>query len=757
MKKLSVLAIAAIAGYVPAAAIGGQVAIANEADSVPAVNLKEVAVVAQRADSKTPIAYTNVTAKEIEHLNQGVDVPYLLSMTPSVVTTSDVGIGIGYSSLRIRGTDGSRINVTANGVPVNDSESHGVYWVDFPDLASSVKDFQVQRGAGTSTNGAGAFGGSVNMVTDTPSRDAYASFAGTYGMYNTHKETIKVGTGLIGGHWSAEARLSNIGTDGYIDRATADMYSYAGQVGYYAGTTSLRLLAYGGKQRTYLAWDYASKEDMEKYGRRYNPSGEYTDKDGNTAYYPDQYDNYTMHNFQLLGRHRFSPQWTLDVVFHYTKGDGYYEQYKSDRSFVEYGLTPYDILVKNQDGTVTTQTVDESDLVRRKFMDNEFGGGLFNLTYSSGKVNAVVGGALNGYYGRHFGHVMWVRNYQGALDPLQEYYRNAGHKVDGNIYARANVSLSKSLSAYADLQYRHIDYTIKGRSDSYNYYVGDMDPLAIDRKYDFFNPKVGLNYSFADNHRAFASWSVAHKEPTRSNFVDCAPGRLPNSERLFDYELGYNYTAGIINAGVNLYYMDYKDQLVATGRLSDTGNAVSENVPDSYRAGVELQLGVKPCNWFDWAINATLSRNRIKNFVEYIYDDNYVDYITVEHGSTRISYSPDFILNNAFNFAWRGFDASLHTHYVSRQYMTNTDERDLSIDPYFVSNLFLGYTFSMQGLKSVRVGLTVNNIFNEEYESNGYAGKGYYVDGAGEKVFYNYSGYSAQAPINVMGSISVNF
>lgn len=497
---------------------------------------------------------------------------------------------------------------------------------------------------------------------------------------------------------------------------------------------------------------------MEKYGRRYNPCGEFINDDGKIAYYPDQFDTYAMHNFQLLGRHRFSSSLAFDVALHYTKGDGNYEQYKPHRSLTEYGLEPFDITTVNPDGSVSTTTVKKSDLVRVKSMDNGFGGGLFNITYSHGKVSAVVGGALNAYHGRHYGQVAWVRNYLGHIAPLQEYYRNTGHKIDGNIYARANMDITPGLSAYLDLQYRHIDYTIKGLSDNYNYNIDALEPLAIDRKFNFFNPKVGLNYTFAHHHRAFASWSVAHKEPTRSNFIDCPPGRDPMAERLFDYEVGYSYIRGMWTAGVNLYYMDYKDQLVATGQLSDTGNPVSENVKSSYRAGIELQLGLKPCRWFDWTFNPTLSRNRIKDFVEYIYDDaDYASHITVNRGTTRISFSPDFIFNNAFNFEWKGFDASLQSHYVSRQYLTNTEQRDQSLDPYFVSNLLLGYTFKMQGVKSVRIGFTVNNLFSEKYENNGYAGSGYYVDKSGEKVIYHYSGYSAQAPINVIGSVLVNF
>lgn len=753
MKKLSILTIATIAYNISAATVRIS---DNASDSVSAINLSEVAVVAQRADSKTPIAFTNITKKDIERINNGIDIPYLLSMTPSVVTTSDVGTGIGYSSLRIRGTDGSRINVTANGVPINDAESHNVYWVNMPDLASSIKDIQVQRGAGTSTNGAGAFGGSINMATDSPSRNPFASFSGSYGMYNTHKETIKAGTGLINNHWAAEIRLSNIGTDGYIDRASAQMYSYFAQVGYYSGASSLRLLAFGGKERTYMAWDYASKEDMDEFGRRYNPCGEYIDKDGNTAYYPNQFDNYSQHHFQLLGRHRFSSFLTLDAALHYTKGDGYYEQYKTNRSLKEYGLTPFDININNPDGTQSSQTITKSDLVRLKKMDNGFGGGLFNLSFIKKNISFIVGGAFNVFDGDHFGQIAWVRNYIGNINPLQEYYRNTGHKIDGSVYARTSINFSNDLSAYADLQYRHIDYTIKGISDTYDYNIGEMAKLGIDRKFDFFNPKVGVNYVANQNHRLFASWSVAHKEPTRDNFIDCAPGRAPRSERLFDYEVGYNYLDKIFNVGVNLYYMNYKDQLVATGQLSDTGNPVSENVPSSYRAGIELQFALKPCQWFDWAINATLSRNRIKDFVEYIYDDDYANPITINHGSTRISFSPDFILNNSFTFNIKGFDASLQSHYVSRQYMTNSEQLEQSLDPYFVSNLMLGYTFKVKGLKNVRLGVTINNIFNEEYESNGYAGSGYYVDN-GENVIYHYSGYSAQAPINVIGSISVNF
>ena len=720
------------------------------ADTTQVNNLDEVVVVATRATDKTPMAFTNVTAKEIAPANTGVDIPYLLRFTPSVITTSDAGAGIGYTSIRVRGTDGSRINVTSNGIPVNDAESSNVYWVNMPDFASSLQDIQVQRGAGTSTNGPGAFGASINMATARPNIAPYAELDGSYGMYETHKETLRVGSGLLGGHWTVDARLSNIGTNGYIDRATARMWSYFGQIGYYNGGTSLRFIAHGGKQRTYMAWDYASKEDMDLYGRRYNPCGQYTDSKGNIAYYPDQYDNYTQHHFQLILDQALSHDWRLNIALHYTKGDGYYEQYKTRRTLIEYGLTPF----INADG----EEVSKSDLVRLKKMDNGFGGGIFSFNYNHGRVNATFGGGIHNYRGHHFGQVAWVRNYIGELDPLQEYYRNLGKKFDFNLYARANVDIWRGLSAYADLQYRHVDYKINGISDTYDWNTGAMQQLGIDRNFDFFNPKAGVNYRFDNNHRAYFSWSVAHKEPVRDNFIDCAPDRQPKAERLFDYELGYEYTGGIFSAALNLYYMDYKDQLVPTGQLSDTGNAVQVNVPDSYRMGAELMLKLKPVEWFDWQFTTTLSRNRVKDFVEYIYEDEWTNPITFNLGDTPLAFSPDFTFHNAFNFNWRGLDASLQSQYVSKQYLTNSGNDEQTLDAYFVSDLHLGYTFkNIGGLKQLRLGLTVYNIFSERYENNGYAGAGYYVDDAGQKVIYRYAGYAAQAPCHVMGTISVKF
>lgn len=363
MKKMMMMAVALLGAGFPVHAQ------TSAKDSLKVINLQEVQVVSTRATAKTPVAFTNIGKAELKKVNFGQDIPYLLSMTPSTLTTSDAGSGIGYTTLRVRGTDGTRINITVNGIPMNDAESHNLFWVNMPDFSSSVKDMQVQRGAGTSTNGAGAFGASVNMQTEGASMKPYAEFNGSYGSFNTHKETVKVGTGLLNNHWTFDARLSNIGTDGYIDRASVNLNSYYLQGGYFAENTSVKLIAFAGKEKTYHAWGYATKAEMKEHGRRYNPCGEYTGDDNEKHYYADQTDNYLQKNYQLLFNHTFSTAWNLNVALHYTKGDGYYEEYKEDRSFVEYGLKPF---------TTDGKEISESDLVRQKKMDNKFGGGVFS-------------------------------------------------------------------------------------------------------------------------------------------------------------------------------------------------------------------------------------------------------------------------------------------------------------------------------------------------------------------------------------------
>ena len=746
----------------------------HEKDSLRVVNLQEVEIISTRATGTTPVAFTNISKEELKKQNFGQDLPYLLSMTPSAITTSDAGAGIGYTTLRVRGTDGTRINVTANGIPINDAESHTVFWVNLPDFASSVKDLQIQRGAGTSTNGAGAFGASINMQTSDFSMKPYAELNASYGSFNTHKETVKVGTGLIDGHWSFDVRLSNISSDGYIDRASVGLNSYYAQGGYYNDNTSIKLITFGGKERTYHAWNYASKKLMAAFGRRFNscgfmyiedqngeihqpditydenvPGAAQLIKDGGTFhFYDDQTDNYVQKNYHLLLNHTFTPQWKLNVGLHYTKGDGYYQEYKMNRKLKEYGMTPYE-----HNG----ESISQSDLVRKKAMDNWFGGGIFSINYTTDRLNASLGGGLNRYDGDHFGKVLWVKNYIGQLDPDNDYYRNNATKNDGNIYLKANYELGSGLSAYADLQYRHITYKMNGRNDKWN---GDaLQRLDINEKFDFFNPKAGLSWQINNNNRLYGSFSVANKEPTRNNYTDGKLTDHPKAERLFDYELGYTFVNSWLHLGANLYYMDYKNQLVLTGEKNEIGEAVAANVPDSYRMGIELMAGLKLDCGFQWDINATFSRNRVKNFSETLYEweDQTTEAWTMERGNTPISFSPDFILNNRFSYTYKGFEAALQSQYVSKQYMTNAERDDQVLDAYFVSNLNLAYTFKLPRTKSVTIGCTIYNLFNEEYENNGFAGSGYETIEGGKKERYSYATYAAQAGTNVLGHISLSF
>lgn len=732
----------------------GFMSVAQETDSVRYVHLQEIQVVSTRATQKTPVAFSTISKEQIKKQNFGQDIPFLLTLTPSVVATSDAGTGVGYTGVRVRGTDATRINITTNGVPLNDAESHSLYWVNTPDIASSVEDIQIQRGAGTSTNGAGAFGASINMKTESVSTSPYGEVSGSYGSFNTHKEVIKVGTGLLNGLWGFDARLSNIGSDGYIDRASSDLKSYFFQGGYYGNNTIVKFITFGGKEKTYHAWNGVTAEQIMKYGRRYNSSGGITNgTDSVVGFYNDQNDNYIQTNYQLLFTQRFSPIWNLNVTLHYTDGEGYYQEYKNDRSFEEYGLMPYML-----DG----MKVKKSNLIRQKRMDNGFGGGVFSLNYTGQRLVASFGGAANHYNGDHYGRVIWVKNYIGNLLPDHEYYRNKGEKTDINFYLKGNYELIKDhLNLYADLQYRHINYRIKGINDKWDWINEQMQALNVNNNYDFFNPKVGLFYQINRQNSAYASFSIAQKEPTRNNFTDAKFGVIPSSEKLFDYEAGYTFTNSTFLAGVNFYYMKYKDQLILTGETNDIGEPLAANVPDSYRTGFEFILGAKITPWLSWNGNLTLSRNRIQNYTAVIY--NYISATEMSEkvenylGDTPISFSPDLTFNSLFSFNLKGFSAGFQSLYVGSQYVDNTGNKSSSagsnsLDDYFVNNLRVGYTFPMKFLKSVSLNVLVNNIFNVQYISNGSVYSSM-TDGKRSDEMY----YFPQAGTNVLANLTVRF
>lgn len=711
-------------------------------DSLSTV-LNSVEVVAKRADNDTPVAFTDLNQEMISYVNHGRDMTYILQSTPSVVTTSDAGIGIGYTSMRVRGTDATRINVTANGIPINDSESHSLYWVNMPDFASSVNSVQIQRGVGMSTLGAGAFGATVNMSTGRLSPIPYAEVSGSYGAYNTHKETVLFGSGIIGNHWSVDFRLSNIGSDGFIERATSRLRSFYAQASYVNNKNILKLIAFGGHEVTYHAWNYATREEMEKYGRRYNSCGYmYTDENGVDHYYDNQTDHYTQFNYQAHFSHRFTPSFGLKISAHFTKGDGYYQEYKRNRYLVEYRLSD--------------DFSEIADLIRRKSMDNCFGGGVFSLNYSSSQLDLTLGGGINHYNGKHFGTVRWADNVlpEGSK---YEYYRNTGKKTDANIYTRVEWSPLNDVNLYADMQYRHINYKIKGPTDKYDWRSLDFQHLNVNDNFNFFNPKAGIMWHVGKRGRVYASVGVAHKEPTRNNYTDGHLYNAPRAESLIDYEAGYSLNGKYFNVGVNLYYMNYKDQLILTGEINEIGEPLADNVPSSYRAGIELTGGINMCG-FNWNVAATISRNKVRDFIEVLHENESPsgDVIVTNIGDTNIAFSPNVVINNSLSYTWRGLRASLSSHYVSKQYMSNMDCDDHILKAYFFSDLDLSYKFRFAFVKEAAAGVTVYNLFNAKYETNGYAGSGFYYD-KGKVVRYNYAGFAAQAPVNFLFHATLKF
>ena len=761
----------------------GLVAQAQEADSMKTYSLQDVQVVSTRASKKTPMAFTNMSQEAIKAVNFGQDVPYILSLTPSITITSDAGNGIGYTSLRVRGTDPSRINITANGIPLNDAESSTVFWVNMGDFASSVKSMQIQRGVGTSTNGAGAFGATLNMLTETVGVKPFVGIDVSGGSYYSHKETLRFGTGLINGHWGIQGRLSNIGSKGYLDRASTKLNSYLLQAGYFGENTVVKLITWNGIEETYHAWNYTSKYEQDRYGRRYNSCGLISkDANGNpTGYYNDQTDNYHQQNYQLLWNQRLTGDLNMNVGLHYTKGKGYYQQYQNTETQYLYGKSWKDF------GMSTDDTVVE-DLVDQQKMDNDFFGAVASLLYDNRNgLQAVLGGGWNRYNGAQFGHIVWVKpNVQTtvptpeALSPDFEYYRNNSRKTDFNIYGKANYEFLRGLSAFVDLQYRHVRY--KMQNPTVQYGANADGRWIIDNSYDFFNPKAGLNYDINRQHKVYLSYGIGHKEPVRNNFMQqvanpTRPDCEAKAERLGDLEAGYKFQSERFSAGANLYWMHYKDQLVLTGELNAIGEALTKNLDKSYRLGLELEAAWQPFDFLRWDANATWSRNRVQDMVVTLNDGQ----TNVNIGDQPLAFSPSFIMNHILTFTWQGFKASAQGQYVSDQYLTNTgfsemeckDENGnttyetLLLKRHFNVNLDLSYTFSLkqQGIKEATVGLTLNNLFSAKYDNNGWAAPQLAQNSDGSIKAVNEwgirdsgaAGFAPSAPFNLMAHLSVNF
>ena len=736
----------------------------EETDTLKSVELQNVQVVSTRATRKTPMAFTNMGKEQLKAVNHGQDIPYLLSLTPSVTMTSDAGNGIGYTSLRIRGTDPSRINITANGIPMNDAESAQLYWVNMGDFASSVQSMQIQRGVGTSTNGAGAFGATLNMQTENVGMEPFVGIDLSGGSYYSHKETLRFGTGLLGGHWGIQGRLSNIGSKGYLDRASTKLNSYFLQAGWFGDNTMVKFITFNGVEETYHAWNYTSKYEQALYGRTYNSCGEYYDEEGNTRYYDNQTDNYHQQNYQLIWNQRLCDVLNLNAALHYTRGDGYYEEYKRKRTLLEYDLDPQETWAK-------------SDLVRQKKMLNDFYGVVASLNYNNHQnLQATLGGGWNKYDGDHFGYVTWVKSPLAALQPNHKYYDDNAKKTDFNVYGKVTYDFVPGLNAYVDLQYRHVGIKMVGPTDEINWDTNKRIVYDMKESYDFFNPKFGLNYDITSNHKVYASYAIAHKEPTRNNFQNSLNAELdqPKAERLNDLEVGYKYQSQLFTAGANLYWMDYKDQFVLTGEIDKIGEAITRNVPDSYRLGVELEAALKPIDWFRWDVNATWSKNRVKGITVQLMDGGVADL-----GNQPLAFSPNFILNNILTFNYRGLKASVQSQYVSEQYMTNTGFKSyqthddngqlvdvgMMLDGHFTTNVDLSYNFQLPklGIKDVTVGLTLYNLFSAKFDNNGWAAPAFtqqgdkvIATGWGESDQYE-AGFAPSAPFNMMAHLSVNF
>ena len=677
----------------------------------------EVVVYATRANEETPIAYTNVTNQTLQRQNFGQDLPILLSWTPSLVTTSDAGAGVGYTGLRIRGSDATRINVTINGIPYNDAESQGTFWVDIPDIASSTQSVQIQRGVGTSSNGAGSFGGSINVQTLSSPTKAYGAATIGLGSFNTQRYTVKAGSGLINNHWTVDVRASKINSDGYIDRATSDLKSYYVSAGYQSDKTIVKAIVFGGAERTYQAW-YGVDEFTMKENRTFNWAGVKFNDDWTaiTGYHDDEVDDYKQDHYQLHFSRTLNTNWNANFSLHYTHGRGYYEQYKQAAPFTEFGLDPI---------ASTPDDITYGDFIVRKWLDNDFYGTTFSLNYDNEKMSFTTGGAYNEYANaRHFGEVVWAQYTDNVTIPYV-YYDGESKKTDFNIFTKLTYRISDKVSAFGDLQLRTVSYKTAGTDDNLSDYSYSDD-------FTFFNPKAGVTFQASDKSTLYASYALANREPNRTDYTDGVD--KPRPERLHDVELGLKKQVNDdLQLDANVYYMYYKDQLVFTGEVNDVGDPIRKNVGESYRTGIELSAMARIAKNFMWNVNTTLSSNKNINSKSFLADK----------GKTEIVLSPSVIMGSQLIYTFKNFHATLLSKYVGTQYLDNSENDDLKLDAYFVNDLRVGYSFAI-GKVNFDISGLVNNVLDTEYSSNGYSW--------GDTAYY-----FPQAGRNYMGMLTIKF
>jgi iron complex outermembrane receptor protein len=706
-----------------------------------AIITDDVIISATRAGDRTPLAYSNVTGGVLEKQNSGQGIPYLLSLTPSFVETSESGNGIGYTSLRIRGTDASRINVTIDGIPLNDPESQQVFWVDLPDLASSVDNIQVQRGVGTSSNGAGAFGASINIQTKGIENEPFAEINSAAGSFGTFRNSITAGTGLLKDRFAFQMRYSDLRSDGYVERTGSAHNSAFFSALYRTGKSLIKANVILGKEKTGIGWWGVPKEILE-VNRRYNPAGEYTDEDGIVRYYDNETDNYTQNHYQLIFSRRMNDYLSLQSALHYTWGKGYYEEFREDAGYSKYGLPPVSI------GGIN---FDETDIVRRKWMANDFYGLVYSLNYKKDKLDAKIGGGMNLYSGDHYGRIIWMRH-PGSAESNHQWYFNNGEKREASLYGKADYSLSEQLSVFGDLQYRFVNYSLRGEDD-------DLKDIGQSHSFSFFNPKAGLFYRLSSGQEAFLSLSVANREPTRTDFKEAAGDSeaTPRPERLYDLEAGYVFRSARSSVGLNLYGMYYRDQLVPTGELSNVGYSIMTNVEKSYRIGAEITAGFKPSGSIGLDMSLTISSNKIVNFLEHYIDYNTTDwseeYRSNNLGTVDIAYSPSITgSSDLYTNILPPLKVHLISKYVGRQYFDNTMNSERMLDPYFVSNAMIDFEPALKSLRGASLQLLVTNIFNVKYESNAYGGN-WFEDGQEKTWAY----YFPQAGTGFMLRLGLKF
>ena len=704
-------------------------------------DLQEVHINAFRATPQTPMSYSNIGAQQLDEQNLGQDIPYMLSLTPSVVTTSDAGAGIGYTGFRVRGSDPTRINVTIDGIPLNDPESQGVWWVNMPDFTSSVEDIQIQRGVGTSTNGAGAFGASINLKTQSLRAKPYATTSNTIGSYSTLKNNVEFGTGLLADKFTLDGRLSRISSDGYIDRATSDLKSLYLSGAYYGTDEVLKLRVISGKEKTYQAWNgvplsYLDDDSLRSY---------------NSYTYENETDNYWQDHYMLHYNKQLANSGKFNLGLHFTHGEGYYEQYKNGQDFADYGLN--NVIVGND-------TLTETDLIRRKWLDNDFYGAVFSYNNILDKLDYTVGGGWNTYDGSHYGVVRWAEYASNSqIDHI--YYDNNGIKTDFNLYAKGHYQYSDDVTFYADLQHRQIDYSFLGKDEN-----GAERNDTVN--FEFFNPKFGAYYQIDNKSSAFASFAIANREPNRSDFVESSPNSRPLHETLYDTEVGYKMEGSNFAFSATAYYMIYENQLILTGKINDVGAYTRENVDYSERKGIELEAGVKINPKWSWSANATFSENTIAHYTQYVDNWDTWGQESKSYSNTSIAFSPDMIWASQLDYQFKdNIEVQFISKYVDEQFIDNTSSDERKLDAYLVHHVRLIWDIESELFRSARLSLQVNNLLDEKYVNNAwvYRFKSASYDPRPDDPYvtanseggYDMAGYFPQAKRNFLIGLSLGF